>query len=107
MAGENKYTFLFSKMHDVMSYNKNCNKEAEWRLQLFKLNSKDMVFFFFFSKKCKMLKTSGWDYEKSSVVTYPVYSLTYSPCIKQAVCKELRRFLCGKYYPQMPLIKSF
>ena len=40
-----------------------------------------------------MLKTSMWDYEKWSVVTYPFISLVDSLYIKQAVCKELKKIM--------------
>ena len=66
-------------------------------------------FFFFFlgggggQKICKMLKTSMWDYEKSSVVTYPFHFINWQSINKTSCMQIMKKILMWEVLPAIAL----
>ena len=54
---------------------------------------------FFFQKICKMLQTSMWDYEKSSVVTYTSYFINGQAIHKTSCMQRIKKKLMLKVLP--------
>ena len=58
-----------------------------------------------FQKICKMLKTSMWYYEKSSVVTYPFYFINWQSIHKTSCMQRIKKILMWEVLPAIALKK--
>ena len=59
----------------------------------------------FFQKICKMLKTSMWDYEKLSGVTYPFYFINWQSIHKTHCMQTIKKILMWEVLPAIALNK--
>ena len=58
----------------------------------------------FFQKIFKMLKTSMWDYEKSSMVTYPFYLINWQALHKTSCMQRIKKILVWEVLPAIALV---